>query len=163
MRGKRFGRKKNSKSGAFEKRYRRRHSNRHAQDGILEAYVGTTDVYHHQKSKWLQAFWFHILLSVYSLILWCVIVSSFNAIPTKSGNKTIAAINHNKDRRSMSSIKNNSSLCKSSQTHKFLKRFYYFSAVTHEPGKPSQRFDDEQDTKGQRSHGKEYHSGMDRY
>lgn len=62
MRGKRFGRKKNSKSGAFDKRYKRRHSNRHAQDGIMEAYVGTTDVHHHQKSKSLQ----HILFSFYS-------------------------------------------------------------------------------------------------
>ena len=48
------------------------------------------------------------------VLVWYV-VSSFHAIPTKSGSKTITTVNnhHNKDRRSMSSIKNNSSLCKS--------------------------------------------------
>ena len=108
-----------------------------------------------------------IFCLVFTHVLVCYIVSSFHAIPTKSGSKTITTVNnhHNKDRRSMSSIKNNSSLCKSDlMVWLSLKRwFYYFSAVTSQSCITIPRFDDEQGTKSQRSNGKEYHPRMDRY
>ena len=108
-----------------------------------------------------------IFCLAFTHVLVCYVVSSFHAIPTKSGSKTITAVNnhHNKDRRSMSSIKNNSSLCKSDSMVclSLNDDFITFSAVTSESCVTLSRFDDEQSTKGQRSYGKEYHIGLDRY
>ena len=50
MREKRFGRKKNSKSGAFDKRYRKR--SRHQDNSFVGAYAAI-DSYHHKSKKHL--------------------------------------------------------------------------------------------------------------